>query len=111
MLQTENIREWLSLVAIAISLGGVIYSWFTARSSVNSARLDKADSQFADHLRRIQELENELKHMPAKDDVNDLKLAIAKLEGSVGRLDESLGSVARTVHRVDDYLRKEGKGA
>ncbi|MEZ5790486.1 MAG: hypothetical protein R3D34_06755 [Nitratireductor sp.] len=127
-------KDWLGVVALAISVMGSAYAWITSRANSNAehlkrvdqaltqlekhqGRLDAAleamipkkqiDDAFADHGRRIQTLENDMKHMPVKDDVIELKLALAKLEGTVGRLDENLGGVSRTVRRVEEYLMKE----
>lgn len=105
----EFFKEWLGLLALAISVGGSLYAWLTSRSTTNSEHLATVDKALIDHASRIQSIESELKHLPAKDDVNDLKLALAKLEGTVGRLDESLGSVSRTVQRIDGYLREDAR--
>lgn len=129
---------------IAISVAGAIYSYFASRRQADEKklvalgeRMEKADLQLTaaaynttalttldvtvdQHEKRLLQLEGELKHMPGKQDVSDLKLAISELsgtvgrleeqlKGSVGRLDEAVGSIGRTVHRIDDYLREEGK--
>ncbi|MCK3776456.1 hypothetical protein MZK49_06905 [Ensifer sesbaniae] len=48
-----------------------------------------------------------VKHLPDKDTVMELKLALAELKGTVSTLGETVGSVSRTVHRIDDYLRQK----
>ena len=105
----NELKEWLGLAALAISVGGFIYAWITSRSKVNEEHLKSVDTTLANHALRIQAIEGELKHLPAKDDVTDLKLALAELGGTVGRLDESLNGISRTVRRVEDFLMKEGK--
>jgi hypothetical protein len=42
--------------------------------------------------------------------VNELKLAIVEMAGKMSAQAETLGSVSRTVHRIDDYLRQKGEG-
>ncbi len=103
----ETIKAWLGIVAVAISLGTLVYSWVISRSRVNTEHLKLVDEKLGEHGSRLQDIETTLKHMPAKDDVNDLKLAIAELRGSVGRLDENLTGVNRAVRRMEDYLVKE----
>ena len=104
----DALKEWLGLAALAISVGGFIYAWLTSRSKDNSDHLKAVDTTLGDHALRIQAIEGEIKHLPAKDDVNDLKLALAQLGGTVGRLDESLNGISRTVRRVEDFLMKSG---
>ncbi len=105
----DELKEWLGLIALIVSFGGTVYAWITSRSNVNAEHLKTVDTTLSDHALRIQAIEGELKHLPAKDDVNDLKLALAQLGGTVGRLDESLNGISRTVRRVEDFLMKEGK--
>jgi len=103
----EEIKNWAGLMALLISLGTTVYAWFTSKSRVNAEHLKAVDAKLAEHSARIAELESEMRHLPAKDDVTELKLSIVKLEGTVGRLDEALSGVSRTVQRIDGYLRKE----
>ena len=103
----ENAQQYLSLAAIAISLATTIYAFITSRSRVNAEHLKTVDGSLKSHDRRIQKMENEIEHLPDKDDVVELKLAMAKLEGTVGRLDDSLKGVDRTVRRIDDFLSVE----
>jgi predicted nucleic acid-binding Zn-ribbon protein len=117
---------------IVLPLAGAIYTFFASRSKANddrldalTKRLDKAELELTaaghnanalasinttlvDHDRRLMSVENELKHLPSAEHVNDLKLEISKLAGLVGRLEEQMASVSRTTHRIDDYLRETG---
>jgi hypothetical protein len=114
----DQMKDWLGLVALVVSVGGTFYAWITAGSKTNAADLSnfkKAHTEKVDaietaldaHDRRIQTVETEMKHLPDKDSVVELKLAMSDLKGTVGRLDESLNSVQRTVLRIDDWLRTD----
>ncbi len=103
----DDFQLWVASAALALSTISSFYSWLTSRSRINSAHLEEQKSTLINHDRRLQSIESELNHMPAKDDITALKLALAKLEGTVGRLDESLGGMSRSVRRVEDYLAKE----
>lgn len=105
---SEDIKSWLGAAALIISLLTSVYAWLTSGAKANTKRLDSIDNQLTEHDRRIQATESELKHLPDKDDVNDLKLAISELRGTVGRLDENMSGISRTVRRVEGYLTKEG---
>lgn len=114
----ETISQWVSLILSVITLAGIVYGWFTWGQKTSAADLtafkDKQSEALGEiedkldaHDRRIQNVETELKHLPDKDSVVELKLAMADLKGTVGRLDESLNSVQRTVLRIDDWLRTD----
>ncbi len=104
----ENLLErGLGLTALAISVASSIYMFITARSRVNAGRIEELEKQVVGLTTKTLALENKLDNMPVKEDVFELKLSISDLNGTMGRLDESLGSVARTVQRIDTYMREE----
>ena len=103
----DGLKEWLGVVALAISLLTSVYAWITSKAKANAEHLKAVDAKLVDLDRRVQSIESELKHLPNKDDVNELKLAMAQLDGTVGRLDESLTGISRTVRRVEGFLMKE----
>lgn len=67
-------------------------------------------TELADHEKRLSRVENDMQHLPGKSDVHDLQLIIVKLEGTVGRLEEKVTGIGRTVGNLDSYMRSEGKG-
>jgi hypothetical protein len=106
----NEIKDWLYVANTAIALAAAAYAWLTARSKANSAHLKAVDAMLDDHKQRIGAIEGEMRHMPAKDDVHELKIAIAELRGTIGRLDESHNGVSRIVNRIEAYLLDQGKG-
>lgn len=104
----DGLKDWATLANTVLAMGAFLYSWLTGKAKVNEARLKAVDEKLSDHDRRILTAESELQHLPTKDDVMELKLTLAELRGTVGRLDESLSGVSRTVRRVEDHLMKEG---
>ena len=104
-----SLKDWFGLAALIVSFGGTVYAWLTSRSKVNAEHLREVDAGLIDHASRLQAIEQELRHLPAKDDVTDLKLALAEIKGTIGRFDESLNGVSRTVRRMEDFLMKEPK--
>lgn len=104
----EGINQWLGAAALIVSLCTTVYAWMTSRAKANSEHLKTVDAKLTDHGSQIQWIQAELKHMPSKDDVTELKLAVSEVRGTVGRLDESVSGVSRTMRRVEGYLMKEG---
>ncbi len=116
----DEVMKWLGLASLLISIGTVLWSGLSSGEKAVATDLAKFKEHQGKHdeevddaivglAARVQSLESEMKHLPDKDSVVDLKLAMAELKGTVGRLDESLGSVQRTVLRIDDWLRQERK--
>lgn len=105
----SDFKNWLGALALIVSLGGAFYAWLTSRSKDNSSRLDDHEEKLNGQEKRLASVEHELKHVPNKDDINDLRLEISNLNGSVGRISENLKNVNTTVSRVEDYLLKGDK--
>ena len=100
---------WSTAVLSVIAILGHMKTFFGSGEAANSKKLESHERKLTDLDRRTQAVENELKHLPSKDMVNDIRLAVADMRGTVGTLTETLASVSRTVHRIDDYLREEAK--
>lgn len=99
MTDVSLLRDWIGLIALLISVGTSVTVFFTSGAKKNTATL-------VEHDRRIQRMEDEMRHMPSKDQVNDIKLAMADLKGTVAVMGESLASVSRTAHRLENYLKE-----
>jgi hypothetical protein len=111
---TAEISQYLGLALAVIALLGHAKGYFSSgerqiKTDIDATKTDLEASKIKliEHDRRIQAAEGELKHLPDKDTVNDLRLTLAQLQGTVTALSESMGSVSRTVHRIDNWLREK----
>jgi len=100
----EGLNQWLGAAALVISLLTSVYAWLTSKAKANSEHLKAVDKKLTDHDRRIQFVESEIQHLPDKDDVNDLKLAIADVRGEMGQLGADVRSISSTIGRIDRHL-------
>ncbi len=111
-----NLNQWLSAIALAIGIINGLWFWLSRPARDTNKRIDEAneriDELHADanaradrhreelkvHDRRIQRVEDDLRHLPTKDDLGQvsIKLTAVKTE---------LDTVARTVTRIDEHLR------
>lgn len=103
--------DFSSILSVVLSVGGpaigAVYTFFATRA----ARADKALADIGKRIdeldKRVGKLEGEMAHLPNKDLITELRLALAKLEGTVGALNERVGGVAHTVGLIDESLRRE----
>lgn len=118
----EDLRSWLGLVALAISVGTSIWLFITAsakKTAIELSEFKKSDALEKKLLmeaitalgQRTQNLESELTHLPKAKDVMDLRLQISDMAGNIGRMEESQKGVARTINRVEDFLIGKGQAA
>lgn len=104
-----NFISWLALAAAAISNGLTVWNFVQSPSRAANTAIAKLAELVTGQEKRIQSLEGELKHLPSKDAVTDLRIALAKIEGTVGRLEERLRPISNTVEHIDTFLRERGE--
>lgn len=113
----EAAKDYLNIVALLIGIGNALWIWLSRPARDTNKRIDATDEEvkvvkeqaddradrhreeLKQHDRRIQRIEDDLRHLPTKDDHN-------KLAHSLTALKTELDIVARTVSRIDDFLRK-----
>jgi hypothetical protein len=102
-------QKWLAALSMLLSV--ITAAWVLRDKSTKSYddKLAKLDDESGDHDRRIQKIEDLLPHLPSKDAVHNIDLAIARLEGHVAKIEASGAATERTVRRIDDFLSKGGK--
>ncbi len=103
------LMPWLGALALFISLGTSIHAFFTSGAKQIGAQLKTAEKTLIEHDRRIQTIESDLKHLPDAQDVTEMKLAMSELRGAMNVQAEVMGSVARTVQRLEGYLLEKNK--
>lgn len=102
-------KEFASLISTLLAIGAIIYTWLTAKSKSNATQLAKVEKDQLDIKSRVERVENELVHLPQKDDVQELKLSLVRLEGTVKEHAAISNGTAHAVQRLDEFLRKAGK--
>ncbi|MBA5777461.1 DUF2730 family protein [Stappia sp. F7233] len=105
----EDIRNWSAAIASLLAIISIFYTWLTARSKANEHTIGKHERKLIEHDRRIQTLESDVGHLPPKDDVHELRIALEQVRGALGRLEESHLGVTRVVNRIEIFLLDGGK--
>jgi hypothetical protein len=107
-----TLSEWQTIVAIGaglLAIGSAIYSWLTGRASANAKEIDDLADRQRDLERRVDAVEGELRHLPDKDRVHKLEVAMEGMRGDIGRIADGFQTMSRTVTRIDEYLLRAGK--
>ena len=115
---TAEMSQYLGLALAIIALLGHAKGYFssgekTLTTQVDqlrtnmTARVDKAETKLVEYDRRIQALEGDFKHLPSKDDIHALVLAVEIIKGELGKMGATYDGVNRTVRRIEEYLLEE----
>lgn len=109
--------QWVAIIALLLGIGNVLWAWLSMPNRDTNKRIDEVDADLiklntkteADvavltegmksHDRRIQRVEDDMRHLPTKD---DLQAVSHKVTGIKTELDMAV----KTLGRIDDFLRK-----
>ena len=99
------ISQWGALLALLLSIGNLLWAWISRPARDVGKRVDEVNERVEEvfeglkgHDRRIQRVEDDLRHLPTKDDLN-------ALTNTVTGVKTELDIVARVVTRIDEFLR------
>lgn len=96
------IVPYLSAAALLISIGTAISTVVNAGAKANGKTL-------ADHEKRIQAVETELRHLPDRAMVHDLQLTLKDIQIEMASIKVATEQSTRTSRRVEEYLLKKGE--
>lgn len=98
-MDVSPLKDWLGLISLIISVGTPFVFYFKSDAK-------KAAADLVLHASRIQRLEDELQHLPRKEAVHELQLALIKMEGQIATMVKSAEATERATRRVEDFLMK-----
>jgi hypothetical protein len=129
----EDLAAWIPLLSPLLSLGTIIYVFLTQGSKKAQADIDafktsngedldairksiaegrgEVDKRLEDHAVRVQSIESDMKHLPSVEMFTELRLAVSDIKGNAGAQAEVVNGIARTVHRMENFLLTGNKSA
>lgn len=111
-------QQWLSLVALLIGIANALWLWISRPARDTNKRIDDTNEtveelekalqdrvdrhreDLKEHDRRIQRLEDQLAHLPTKEDLH-------KVANQLTAVKTELDGIASAVRRIDDFLRSK----
>ena len=103
------LKEWLGVAALMISVGGFFYAWLTSRSKTNSEQLEQLDGRVDQLVGRLQAVELELRHMPDKETIAELRISVEGVKTRLAGMEQQASATGASVRRIEDYLLKGAK--
>ncbi|MBY0393266.1 MAG: DUF2730 domain-containing protein [Novosphingobium sp.] len=113
-----TLNQALSLVALAIGIANALWLWISRPARDTNKRIDDTNGKveelegaleqridrhredLKEHDRRIQRLEDQLAHLPTKEDLH-------KVANQLTAVKTELDGIASAVRRIDDFLRSK----
>lgn len=104
-----DLAPYLALVLAAIALLTQVKGILSSGEKKLDERMVKVETKLTEHDRRIQTVENDMKHMPDRDTAHRLELNLEKLATQVATLNERVKPIAATNERMMELLLEQGK--
>jgi chromosome segregation ATPase len=105
----SEISQYLGLALAVIALLGHAKGYFSSGEKTLTARVDQAEKKLAEHDRRIQTIEGEMKHLPDREAQHRMELQLAEMNGRFATLEERLRPIAQTSERLHELLMEQAK--
>ncbi|MER8439567.1 hypothetical protein NKJ73_23655 [Mesorhizobium sp. M0074] len=114
------LMPWLVAISTILSLGTTVFTLVTSGAKKTATDLSthkkETGERYAElektldgHGARIQSIESEMKHLPDATAFMDLRLAVSEIKGDAGKQAEVVNGIARTVHRMENFLLSGSK--
>jgi len=97
----------MPFIALLLGIANIFWSWHTRSQSASEARVKRLEDRLDLVEDRQITVEEQMKHLPTKDDLHAVKVQLADVLGLIGRQGSEIASVARVVDRIDNYLREK----
>lgn len=107
-MEFDLLSKWMGLIALVISV--ITGFWtlvnkgtkpFDDRFVKHDGDIKKIEECQHEHERRIQKVEDDLAHLPTKNEVHEIKILMAKLEGHIGKIEVTMQASERKLDRIE----------
>ncbi len=94
----------VAVISLVFSVANIVWTWWSKNNDASDKKVEEIETRVDDLKERIGKVEAELTHLPKKDDITALRLQVSEIVGTQKASEVELGSVARTVRRIEDHL-------
>ncbi len=104
-----EISAYVGVALGVIGLLGHLKGWINSGEKQLKDDVSAHTTTLTDHDRRIQTLENEIKHLPDRESQHRMEISLAEMNGRFAALEEKLKPIAATSERLHELLMEQAK--
>lgn len=101
------IMPWVGAALSIIALGTQLKAIISSGERKLEERVSKVEVKLIEHDRRVQAVENEMKHLPDRETVHKLQIDLTEMKGQMATMVKSSEATERATRRVEDFLLKK----
>lgn len=98
------IMPWIGAALSIIALGTQLKAIISSGERKLEERVSKVEVKLIEHDRRVQAVENEMKHLPDRETVHKLQIDLTEMKGQMATMVKSSEATERATRRVEDFL-------
>lgn len=103
------LTPWIAAALSIIALLGQAKTFFGSEGKAAAAELKHLKETVEDQGKRLQNVENEIRHLPDRDAHHRVELALSEMNGRFAALEEKLKPIAATSARLHELLLEQTK--
>lgn len=100
----SEMRDLIVMSSALLSIGGIIYTWLTVRSKVNTAQIELLLKRVEDSEKKVAVLEAEMRQLPSATTIHKLELTMERLQGEMEVLSERMKPIGAVGDRIQEFL-------
>lgn len=105
-MELGSAANWASAL---IAISAIVFTMLSNRARATKEAVDGLEARVSETERRADRLETAIKHLPDKDAVTELKLAVAELRRDIAVIAESVKPVAAIAARMQEWMLEHSK--
>jgi len=98
------LMPWIGAALSIIALGTQLKAIISSGERKLEERVSKVEVKLIEHDRRVQAVENEMKHLPDRETVHKLQIDLTEMKGQMATMVKSSEATERATRRVEDFL-------
>lgn len=101
-----DIETWLKVASFIISIGAMVYAWFSSRRNNVDKHMADTDEKVRTLQGQVRELKSTVAGLPAKEDLHGIQLQLAHQSGAMNEIKAILDGNAKIMGRLEDIVRR-----
>ena len=104
-----EVSAYIGVALGAIALLGHLKGWINSGEKQLKDDVVSHTEKLTAHDRRIQSIENEMKHLPDRKAQHRMELSLTEMNGRFAALEEKLKPIAATSERLHELLMEQAR--
>ncbi len=99
-----EVKDYIAAITLLLTLGNLLWTRHVSNQDKSKSAVDNLAGELNKQQSRLVHIETQLQALPSKESVHKLELAVAKVEGSMNTMAETIKPVTAGLARIEKWL-------